>query len=141
MTKVKFEVPGKPVGKQRPRLSYRYGHAMAYTPQKTKDYESLVRRAYLENEVYRDNYTGAVGIKVNVKNTPPPSTPQERKERLIKGEYKMTKPDLDNVLKSILDGLNGIAFKDDNQVVEISANKKYGKKDLVQIELIYFDKE
>ena len=40
-------------------------------------------------------------------------------------ELPTKKPDLDNVLKAVLDGLNGIAFVDDSQVVAITVRKKY----------------
>lgn len=40
-------------------------------------------------------------------------------------ELPCKKPDIDNVIKIILDALNGIAYKDDCQVVEVIAVKKY----------------
>ncbi len=43
------------------------------------------------------------------------------------GEIQHTKrPDLDNVVKAIKDGCNGVAWKDDSQVVSLSARKIYG---------------
>ena len=36
-----------------------------------------------------------------------------------------TKPDIDNVIKAVLDGLNGVAYADDSQVVALSASKCY----------------
>jgi Holliday junction resolvase RusA-like endonuclease len=42
------------------------------------------------------------------------------------GRYHTQKPDLDNIEKSILDGLNGIAFKDDSQVADVSKRKVWG---------------
>lgn len=36
-----------------------------------------------------------------------------------------TKPDTDNIAKSILDSLNGIAYKDDKQVVKLTVEKRY----------------
>ena len=40
-----FEVPGKVIGKGRPRLNSYTG--VVYTPTKTKDYESLVEQYFL----------------------------------------------------------------------------------------------
>ena len=34
-------------------------------------------------------------------------------------------PDIDNLLKTVLDGLNGVAFRDDAQVCEVVASKRY----------------
>lgn len=35
------------------------------------------------------------------------------------------KPDIDNVLKVVLDALNGVAYEDDKQVVEVRCRKWY----------------
>jgi len=46
--------------------------------------------------------------------------------------------DLDNVAKSILDGLNGIAYVDDDQVVELLVRKhkvRCAKEERVEIEI------
>ena len=43
---IKFEVLGTPVGKSRPKFSTVNGHAVAYTPAKTANYETLVRLSY-----------------------------------------------------------------------------------------------
>ena len=53
----------------------------------------------------------------------------------------LKKPDCDNIAKIILDSLNGIAFKDDNQVSKLEVNKVYGTEDKVEVEIIYLDKE
>ena len=45
------------------------------------------------------------------------------------------KPDLDNLVKSVLDGLNGIAYVDDNQIIDIEARKEYGLYNSIYIEL------
>ena len=39
--------------------------------------------------------------------------------------YPTTKPDTDNIAKSILDSLNGIAYKDDKQIVSLKVDKYY----------------
>lgn len=36
------------------------------------------------------------------------------------------KPDIDKLVRSILDGLTGVLFRDDSQVVSITARKHYG---------------
>jgi len=40
-------------------------------------------------------------------------------------DYKTSKPDVDNLVKLILDMANGILFKDDSQVVEMICHKLY----------------
>lgn len=52
--------------------------------------------------------------------------------------YTRRKMDLDNVAKSILDGLNGIAYVDDDQVVELLVRKhrvKAATEERVEIEI------
>ena len=51
------------------------------------------------------------------------SRPKSTKKTVI---HKTTKPDLDKCLRSILDSLTGIAFKDDSQVVECHVFKSFG---------------
>ena len=45
------------------------------------------------------------------------------------------KPDLDNIAKAILDSLNGIAYKDDSQIVSLLISKKYSDRPRVEIAL------
>ena len=39
--------------------------------------------------------------------------------------YHGSKPDLDKLIRSVLDALTGIAYADDSQVVEVRAGKRY----------------
>ena len=45
---IRFVVPGEPVGKGRPRVVQRNGFAHSYTPEKTANYENLVKLMYNE---------------------------------------------------------------------------------------------
>lgn len=47
--------------------------------------------------------------------------------------WKASKPDVDNLAKLSLDSLNGILFKDDAQIVELIAQKRYGLPEGVTI--------
>lgn len=58
------------------------------------------------------------------------------RQRAISGDLRpIKKPDLDNLIKSILDPLNTIFFNDDKQVVSITAEKFYGEIPRVDIEI------
>lgn len=118
-----IEIPGEPVGKGRPRFT-RQGRA--YTPAKTAQYENLIRLAFAQK--YPDWVpTGSpVAVYIRAEYTMPSSWPKRKRLlHLLTAGWKKTKPDLDNIIKS-LDGLNGIAWKDDSQIVNISAMKYYG---------------
>lgn len=133
MTRV-FEIPGEPRGKGRPRFSRRSG--AAYTDQKTAAYENLVAVAY------RAKYSAELPIETAVVLTAtaympiPKSTSKKRRAAMLAGEIRPTKkPDLDNILKAILDGLNGVAFRDDSQVVTIITRKEYSETPCLTVAL------
>lgn len=117
-----IRVPGTPVGKGRPRISVRGGHAMAYTPEKTVRYENLVRT------VFAKAYPDAVPLDVPVKVTVDAEFPIPKswsKKKKASANYASKKPDIDNIIKSVFDGLNGVAWTDDAMVSIVEARKKY----------------
>lgn len=58
----------------------------------------------------------------------PVSWSKAKKEAATKGDVlPTTKPDIDNLAKCVLDALNGIAYRDDNQVVRLEVSKFYGE--------------
>ena len=128
---IKFYVAGKPQGKQRPRFSYNKltGKTQAYTPQETKDYEAKVMTAYQNADGGKFGEQCPVEVFAQAVYPIPADTPPEQRERMIKGEIlPIVKPDCDNVLKSVLDGLNGVAYEDDSQVVLCQVSKRYGEQ-------------
>jgi Holliday junction resolvase RusA-like endonuclease len=48
-----------------------------------------------------------------------------KKPRTVKRELPTVPPDLDKLIRAVLDALTGIAYEDDAQVVEIKASKTY----------------
>lgn len=101
-----FIVPGAPVGKERPRK----GKHGFYTPKRTQDYESLIAwhaSAALLNK------------KINDPSQPWLMDQVYSVEIKISRENVKKKPDIDNVLKSILDGMNKIVYHDDKQVWKV----------------------
>ena len=129
-----FFIPGEPVAKGRPRASSIGGKPRLYTPTKTQTYENLVRMACV-NIVSRP-VSGACRVEITAVLPVPMSWSKKRAAAAISGDERPTKrPDLDNFVKSILDGMNGVAFADDSQVVEIAASKRYGDKPGVWVSL------
>lgn len=119
-----FEIPGDPQGKARPRLG-KGGNT--YTPQKTKDYETLVAWSYKTQ--CKELFFGR-GVPIFVDITAfypiPKSAPKKKRAAMLGGEMRpMVKPDLDNVAKIICDALNGVAYDDDMQIVTSSQMKFY----------------
>lgn len=132
---ITFIVHGKPQGKARPRVvTNKYtGRTHAYTPKKTMDYEDLIRWSYKEAG---GQYMGEKLIQAEIKAFYPIPKSSTKKQRLAieQGEIRpQTKPDCDNIIKSVLDSLNGVAYYDDKQVVCVSCNKYYGDTGYLEI--------
>lgn len=116
-----FEVPGKPQGKARARTT-RNG---TYTPEKTVLYENLIKVCY--RQVTRQCTEEPLHITIEAVFEPVKSTSRVRREKMLSGEIKPTKrPDIDNIAKVVLDALNGVAYKDDTQVISLEVIKTYG---------------
>lgn len=133
-----FTIEGIPQGKERARtVRNTYGRVMTYTPRKTRDYEKLVSMAYGYGPRFQDN---PVSITILAVFPIPKSYSKKRKELCLSGaELPKTKPDLDNIAKAILDGLNGIAYNDDKQVAQLCVTKRYGNQPLVKVYVEDFD--
>lgn len=126
---MKFTIEGKPVGKGRPRLA-RWG---VYTPNKTINYENLVKFSYLQ--VTNDKLVDCA-IKIEIwAYFEPPKSESKKKQKELLGQAYTKRPDIDNISKSILDGLNGIAYGDDNQVTELIVHKLYSDRARAEIEI------
>lgn len=128
-----FTIPGKPVGKGRPRFT-RSGRA--YTPKSTKDYEKAVKQAYRAKYGDVELYNGAVLIRIWAFFPIPKSdSKKKRKEKLERKVLPTVIPDLDNIVKCVSDGLNGVAYQDDKQIVSITAHKVYNGEPYVLVSL------
>lgn len=127
---MKFTIPGEPTGKGRPRVT-KWG---THTPEKTVLYENLVKLCYQEQ---CGKYTEKPLIAVlSVYYSIPKSTPKKYIKPMLNGEIRpCKKPDIDNICKIIFDALNGIAYKDDTQIVEVRASKWYGETAHVEVML------
>lgn len=75
---------------------------------------------------------GAIFMKIEYFYNIPKSWNKAKKEN---AKWHTFKPDIDNLQKSVLDALNGIAYIDDSQVCYIQARKKYADIDGVKIEI------
>jgi Holliday junction resolvase RusA-like endonuclease len=123
---IAFTVPGNPVGKGRPRVSRRGGFARMYTPEKTASYESLVALAGSQAMEGRPVLESACSVTLDIRVPIPASWSKKKQAAALAGELQpTTKPDIDNVEKAIFDGLNGVVWKDDVQVVAVTKCKRY----------------
>lgn len=130
--KVRFKIDGPVVAKQRPRLG-KGGHV--YTPSKTKVFEKICKLSY-GNKYYFE--TENISIKILFKFEAPKSYSKKKKQEALEGKIRPSKADIDNYVKSILDALNNVAYKDDRRVCSIYAEKIFADKSetIVEIESI-----
>jgi Holliday junction resolvase RusA-like endonuclease len=134
MIQIMFTVYGEPVAKGRPRFSTRGKFPVAYTPEKTKTYETEVGMMAKAAMGASEALEGALEAFIYVTFPVPASYSKKRTEACLSDIEKHTKkPDLDNVVKLIFDGMNGIVFKDDSQITSIHATKVYGEVPKVEI--------
>lgn len=125
-------IDGEPVGKGRPRVNGRTG--TIYTPTKTHRYEEAIHiAAKLSKSRIGDALVIAV---VTAFSEPPKSWSMKKRAMAAAGAVmKETKPDIDNVVKSALDGLQPICFSDDKQIVACIAMKSYSERPRLEVEL------
>lgn len=123
---IHFTIPGQAVGKGRPRVGKRGGFTALYTPEKTVSYEGLVRLAAHRAMEGAPMLLEAVAVRLDIYVQIPASWSQKKQRLALDGRvYPTTKPDIDNVEKAIFDALNGTAWKDDVQVVDVKKRKRY----------------
>ena len=122
----KFFIPGKPVGKGRPRFTTFKGRAIAYTPKTTKEAEKLCRDAFLDLYENCEPLRTPVQISIHAVFRVPSDFSKAKKQLVYDRKIVPSKkPDLDNIVKLVLDAMNGLAFTDDANVVSISALKRF----------------
>lgn len=124
-----FSIPGAPQGKARPKVVRQGAFSKAYTPEKTVNYEALVKLSY--QQAAGGLFLGA-GVPVRVRidayyDTPKSESKKKLRNMLAGLLFPTKKPDWDNIGKIICDALNGIAWKDDAQIVDGHVLKHYSE--------------
>jgi Holliday junction resolvase RusA-like endonuclease len=134
MMQIMFTIYGEPVPKGRPRFSTRGKFPVAYTPEKTKNYESDVGMMAKAAMGSSEPLEGALEAFIYVTFPVPASYSKKRTEACLSDSEKHTKkPDLDNVVKAVLDGMSDIVFLSDSQITSIHATKVYGEVAKVEV--------
>ncbi len=118
---IAFTVPGNPIAKGRPRFVRATGRT--FTPAKTMNYEGVVAGCAAQAMGARDPFEGPLRVTIRATFLVPQSWSQKRKREAV---WKTSKPDVENVTKACLDAMNAIVYRDDSQIVELTAQKKYG---------------
>lgn len=135
-----FKVPGPPQGKARARTFYNpnINKMSSITPEKTVLYENLIKQCYLASHMADKRYMDNEPLEMEITaiyDIPMPVS-NKRRDRMLKSfEYPTKKPDIDNIAKVVCDALNGVAYKDDKQIVSLKLAKRYGSLPMVVIDI------
>ncbi len=134
MNAIAFIVPGEPQGKGRPRIGKIGQHARMFTPAKTVAYEGLVAQAAQTAMDGAPLIEQPVRLELDVLCSVPASWSQKKQAQALAGAIRPAKkPDADNVLKAICDGMNGVVWKDDVQAVDVLLRKVYAQTPGVRV--------
>lgn len=130
---VKFTIPMKPTGKGRPRLG---GRGAVYTPAKTKAYENFVKGCYWEQCDGYNFKDKPIILFVKAYMPIPTKFKKAEKEAALRKELiPVEKPDVDNILKAILDALNEIAYDDDRYIYRLSIEREYSDNPRTEVSI------
>lgn len=124
---ITFTIPGPVKGKGRPRVTMQGGFARAYTPKDTANYENLVKVMYMQ-EAKGKAWMDKEPLKmIIIALQEIPKSASKKQANLMRTDMirPTKKPDADNIAKIICDGLNGVAYHDDTQIVELNVFKHY----------------
>lgn len=135
---VTIVIEGDPIAKGRPRFT-RTGRV--YTDARTRQAENTIRAAWLTQATGREPHVGPVSIRIQFVFQAPVSWPKWRRDLAqYEGQVPhLGRPDVDNLVKAIKDGLNGLAWVDDSQVTRLMARKDYGPASVTRIMLTLFN--
>lgn len=143
---INFIIKGPPVGKARPRVT----RTVTYTPKKTSQYEDLVRYAATRNFTGFFEKGTPLDVKIIAYFEVPKSYSKKRRINCLAGlELPTKKPDIDNVAKIVMDGMNpktrrnkqlhkmvkvmrGV-YQDDQQVTFLTVKKRYAEHARVEV--------
>jgi Holliday junction resolvase RusA-like endonuclease len=141
MTLIRFTIPGPAIGKGRPRFSRKSG--AAFTPAKTRNHEAFVKMLAVEamkvggkpSGVTTPPFDTPCALIVQIFCTIPPSWNKARREAAKGNIIRPGKPDIDNVIKSIGDAMNGVVYTDDNLIYRVEATKMFADTACTTVEV------
>lgn len=129
MIDFEYTINGECIPKGRPRFTKK---GYAYTPKKTREYETKVKTTLKAQGAKKSARPLKVDIEIHRGYLK--SWSKKQRASAEQGKlYPITRPDLDNYIKSILDGADGVLFEDDSQIIELTARKVYNREPKVII--------
>ena len=137
MAEIAFTIPGPPVPWARARVSHEDGWTQMFTPKEMRGYKEAVGWTAKTVQRGRAPFDGPVEMHLVFYLPVPRTWPLRRQDAALDGKLlPAVRPDLDNYVKAIADGLNRIVYKDDCQIVRLEAEKRYGNPPQVWVRIV-----
>ena len=128
---MRFTVPGKPQGKQRPRATRR---GQIYTPGETVVYEAWIRQCAKTAMDGAEPLAGPLSVSLTVCMPIPQSWSKKKRKQAAQGILlPMVKPDASNVAKAVEDAMEGVVYSDDKAICKLSVTKVYSGMPKVEV--------
>ena len=128
--KISLTIPGEPRGKQRPRWQ-KFG---TYTPKETVSYEAYIKELFAIKYPDFIPLDSALTVKIWAGLLMPKSTSKKKEGMMKLGILEPTKrPDVDNILKAVMDALEKLAYKNDSQICHVVIDKDYSDRPRLEI--------
>lgn len=143
MKMLKIVIPGSPIGQGRPKFSTINGHPKAYDPEKSRNYKAYVKLLAVQamKEQGFEMIDGACAVIIQAYFEVPKSKSKKFREAALLDQVRPTKkPDADNIVKAIQDALNGLVYKDDACIVNLSCEKFYSDNPRVEVYISPYNK-
>jgi Holliday junction resolvase RusA-like endonuclease len=119
---------------QRRRLGN--GSVVTFTDRDVEAYHATVRMAAGREMNGRPPFSGAIEVTIIAVFPVPASWSQKRRAQALAGAIaKVTKPDIENSVKGVMDALQSVVYLDDRQIVSLTARKVYGDRPRLEIVL------
>lgn len=122
---MRFDITIKPHAKARPRAGR---NGAIYTPATSREFETTFR-AEIEKQDFTPINEGPIKCEILFFYRRPKTSPDH-------AFYRAKKPDIDNLVKAVMDAINGVLFTDDAQISMLSAAKLYdSERDFIVLTL------
>jgi Holliday junction resolvase RusA-like endonuclease len=123
--RIQFTIPIEPRAQKRDRIGSFGGHGRSYKDKAQSQYETKIAALIAQHRPERP-LEGALKLQIVCYLPIPVSKSRKWKLQAITGEIKpIGKPDCTNLAKNIEDIMNGVFYRDDSQIVELSVDKRY----------------
>ncbi len=138
---IELFIPGEPVGKQRARVfpvRTKTGFIVrrGVTPEKTANYEALIKQLFAVAYPGFIPLEGPLSLVIEACLLIPKSVSGKRQAAMEAGEILPEKrPDVDNIMKTAADALQGLAFRNDSQIADAQIKKRYSRTQGMRVRL------